>query len=55
MEGPLKVVVRAVSFFSPIYRVRKVVSKKRIKRINPIRAILLIDSVKYTIGRYFRR
>ena len=40
----LKVVIRTVPFFSPIYRVRKAVSKKEIKRINPIRFIGLIWS-----------
>jgi len=40
--------------FSYIYRVRKVVSKKRIKRINPIRVIGLIRSsktVRYKVSR----
>jgi hypothetical protein len=40
----LKVVVGTVPFFSPIDRVRKVVSKKKIKRINSIRFTGLIRS-----------
>ena len=43
-----------MSFFSPIYRVRRVVSKERIKSINSIRVIGLIRSSKtvcYIVSR----
>ena len=55
MEGPLKVVIKTVPFFSPIYRVRRVVSKERIKSINPIRVIGLIRSSKTVCYKVSRR
>ena len=55
MGGPLKVVIRTVPFFSPIYRVRNIVSKKRIKRINPIRVIGHIWSSKTVYYKVSRR